>query len=85
MGPAMTTTTAGQADTTHDRSAQTARAETARRLYEAEWALHCAHQTGIDAWIAAASDHLHEAVRDYLLARGGNDSGGAGNVRIART
>ena len=72
MGPAMTTTTAGQADTTHDRSAQTARAETARRLYDAEWALHCAHQTGIDAWIAAASDHLHEAVRGYLLVRAGD-------------
>ena len=73
MGPAMTTATAGQADTTHDRTAQTAaRAETARRLYEAEWALHCAHQTGIDAWIAAASDHLHEAVREYLLARAGD-------------
>jgi hypothetical protein len=67
----MTTTTTGPADTTHNRSAQIIRAETARRLYEAEWALHCAHQTGIDAWIAAASDHLHEAVRDYLLARGG--------------
>lgn len=81
----MTTTTTGPADTTHNRSVQIIRAETARRLYEAEWALHCAHQTGIDAWIAAASDHLHEAVRDYLLARGGNDSGGTGNVRIART
>jgi hypothetical protein len=81
----MTTTTTGPADTTHNRSAQITRAETARRLYEAEWALHCAHQTGIDAWIAAASDHLHEAVRASRRARRGNDAGGAGNVRIART
>jgi hypothetical protein len=68
----MTTTTIGRADPSHNRSVQIARAETARRLYEAEWALHCAHQTGIDAWIAAASDHLHDAVREYLLARAGN-------------
>lgn len=74
----MTTTATGPAETAHNRSAEIIRAETARRLYEAEWALHCAHQTGIDAWIAAASDHLHEAVRDYLLARGGNDSGARG-------
>jgi hypothetical protein len=60
----MTTTTADQAGKT-----RTVPAETARRLYEAEWALHCAQQTGIDAWIAAASDHLHETVREYLLAR----------------
>ena len=74
----MTTTTTGPADTMHNRSAQIIRTETARRLYEAEWALHCAHQTGIDAWIAAASDHLHEAVRNYLLARPANESGRAG-------
>lgn len=73
----MTTSTTGPADTTHNRPAQIIRAETARRLYDAEWALHCAHQTGIDAWIAAASDHLHETVRDYLLAREANDSGTA--------
>jgi hypothetical protein len=42
--------------------------DTARRLYEAEWALHCAHQTGVDAWIAAASDRLHEAVCAHLPA-----------------
>ena len=74
----MTTTTTGPADTTDNRSARVMRAETARRLYEAEWALHCAHQTGIDAWIAAASDHLHEAVREYLLARATDNSGSAG-------
>jgi len=36
--------------------------EAARHLYEAECALHIAHQTGIDCWITAASDRLHDAV-----------------------
>ena len=35
-------------------------AEAARRLYEAEVALHAARRTAADAWIAA--DGLHEAV-----------------------
>jgi hypothetical protein len=68
----MTTTASDQTGTIRIGSSQITRAEMARRLYEAEWALHCAHQTGIDAWIAAASDHLHEAVREYLLARAGD-------------
>ncbi len=34
----------------------------ARRLYDAEIALHIAHQTRVDAWIAAASERLHDAV-----------------------
>jgi len=37
-------------------------AEAARRLYEAEVALHAARRTAVDAWIAAAADGLHEAV-----------------------
>jgi hypothetical protein len=32
----------------------------------AECALHAAHQTHDDAWIAAASERLHQAVTDYL-------------------
>jgi hypothetical protein len=43
-------------------------AAAARHLYEAECALHTAHQTHVDAWIAAASDHLHEAVVEHLAA-----------------
>ena len=35
-------------------------------LYDAECALHVAHQTHVDAWITAASDRLHEAVADHL-------------------
>ena len=36
--------------------------EAARRLYDAEIALHIARQTGVGAWISAAYDRLHEAV-----------------------
>jgi hypothetical protein len=34
----------------------------ARRMYDAEVALHIARQTGVDAWISAAYDRLHEAI-----------------------
>ena len=36
------------------------------RLYDAECALHSAHQAHDDHWIAAASDKLHEAIVAYL-------------------
>lgn len=39
-----------------------------RRLYDAEIALHVAHQTHVDAWIAAAAERLHEAVVEHLSA-----------------
>jgi hypothetical protein len=48
-------------------------AEAERRLYDAEVALHIAHQTQHDEWIAAAADSLHEAVvahRDALKSAG---------------
>ena len=41
---------------------QAAISEAARRLYDAEIALHIARQTGVGAWICAAYDRLHEAV-----------------------
>lgn len=41
----------------------------ARRLYCAELALHDAHSTHEDAWIAAAADRLHEAIEAYLAAK----------------
>jgi hypothetical protein len=31
-------------------------------VYDAEIALHIARQTGVDAWVAAAYDHLHAAL-----------------------
>ena len=42
----------------------------ARRLYDAEAALHIARQTGVYAWIGAAYDRLHEAVADHIAAVG---------------
>lgn len=46
--------------TIHTRETDVERA--ARRLYDAETALHAAHQTAVDKWIAAAANGLHEAV-----------------------
>jgi hypothetical protein len=43
-------------------------ARAAKGLYEAELALHDAHQSGTDRWIAAAGGHLHAAVERYLAA-----------------
>jgi hypothetical protein len=40
----------------------------ATRLYEAEVALHAAHQSRVDAWIKAAADRLHDAVVAHLAA-----------------
>lgn len=40
----------------------------ARRLYDAECALHVAHQTRVDRWIVAACQQLHEAVAEHLAA-----------------
>jgi hypothetical protein len=39
-----------------------------RRLYDAECALHVAHQTGVDQWVNAAADRLHEAIVAYRHA-----------------
>jgi hypothetical protein len=36
------------------------------RLYDAECAVHAARQTGVDAWVAAASDALHRALEQHL-------------------
>jgi hypothetical protein len=41
---------------------------TARQLFNAECALHAARQSGVDAWIAAASNKLSDAIRNYMLA-----------------
>jgi hypothetical protein len=42
---------------------------TAELLYLAELALEDARSSGVDSWIKAAADRLHEAVRQYLLQR----------------
>lgn len=43
-------------------------------LYAAENALHAARQSGIDSWIKAAGDRLHEAVVRYEAITGGTTS-----------
>jgi hypothetical protein len=40
----------------------------ARRMYDAEVALHIAHQTGVDEWVRAAGDRLHDAIVEHRLA-----------------
>jgi dTDP-D-glucose 4,6-dehydratase len=38
------------------------------RMYDAECALHFAHQSHVDAWITAAADRLHEAITAHSRA-----------------
>ena len=40
----------------------------ARRMYDAECALHIAHQSGVDQWVRAAGDRLHDAIVAYQCA-----------------
>jgi hypothetical protein len=40
----------------------------AQHLYDAECALHTAHQSHVAAWITAASDRLHDAIVEHLAA-----------------
>lgn len=44
--------------------------DAAKRLYDAEAALHIARQTGVGSWISAAYDRLHEAVVGHTAAVG---------------
>jgi hypothetical protein len=37
----------------------------ASRMYEAEFALHAARGSHVDAWIMAASDKLHVAILEH--------------------
>ena len=40
----------------------------ASHMYDAEFALHAAHGSHVDAWIMAASDRLHAAVLEHTAA-----------------
>ena len=40
----------------------------ASHMYDAEFALHAAHESHVDAWIMAASDRLHFAVLEHTAA-----------------
>ena len=61
-------TTTISADHEHHEQALAARARASHALFEAELALHDAHQTGVDEWVLAACNHLHAAVLDYTDA-----------------
>ena len=54
-------------DLTYEQ-AVAARKHAAGALYQAELALHDAHQTRVEEWIAAAHDRLHAAVGQYETA-----------------
>ncbi len=59
-------------DRTYEQ-AVAARDNAAHALYQAEVAVHDAHQTHVDQWIGAAHDRLHAAVAscaDTLAAAG---------------
>src|SRR5262249_21823264 len=47
---------------------QAAVSDAAKRLYDAEAALHLARQTGVGSWISAAYDRLHEAIAGHGAA-----------------
>jgi hypothetical protein len=40
----------------------------AQAMYNAEVALHIAHQAQVDTWITATSDRLHEAILEHTRA-----------------
>jgi hypothetical protein len=44
----------------------------ALRMYDAEFALHAARQTGVDSWIAAAYEKLHAAIAEHTAALHGS-------------
>ncbi|SOD72883.1 hypothetical protein SAMN05892883_2201 [Jatrophihabitans sp. GAS493] len=60
----MTTTPHADTQTSTDERV----AQAAHRLYEAELAVHTAHQTGNDDWITAANNRLHQAIVDHTVA-----------------
>ncbi len=54
---------------TTDRTKADARVRAAaEHVYDAECALHAARQAHVDAWIAAATDKLHDAIVAHLSA-----------------
>jgi hypothetical protein len=61
---AIVTTAATALDSTAENRVDIA----ARRMYDAEVALHIARQTHVDAWVSAACDRLHEAVLQHAAA-----------------
>jgi len=69
----MTTSHVAPTDSSPNATRESAMAEVAlasKAMYDAEIALHIARQTGVDTWIAAAYDHLHEAIAHHLALCG---------------
>jgi hypothetical protein len=64
----MTSITSGVAAALRARTAEDPCEVAARRLYDAEVALHTARQSRVDAWIAAAYDRLHAAIAEHRAA-----------------
>ena len=44
------------------------------RLYDAECVLHAARQSGIDSWLFAASDGLHDVLVELKFVTSGVDA-----------
>jgi len=64
----MTETALISAGSVHEWTPADRVAVAARRLYDAEIALHIARQTLVDAGVAAAYDRLHAAVCEHRAA-----------------
>jgi hypothetical protein len=64
----MTSITSGFAAALRARPAEDPCEVAARRMYDAEVALHIARQSRVDAWIAAAYDRLHAAIAEHSAA-----------------
>jgi len=74
-GGTMTTHTIDIAATTLDTTpAEDRISDAALHLYEADFALYIDRQSGLDAWVAAAYDRLHEAVLAYDAALAGQQA-----------
>ena len=66
------------ADTTTRRNREPAERErtraASRHVFDAECALHIAHQSHVESWVEAASQRLHEALAEYLTALGDGEN-----------
>jgi hypothetical protein len=65
-----------RATTVPDFAAETRVEVAARRMYDAEVALHVARQARVGAWIAAAYRRLHEAILEHTAALSAAPGGG---------
>lgn len=64
----LTRTSGSRPPRTRACSLRTSRDRAVDHVYAAELQLHCARQSGIDAWASAAADKLHHALVELELA-----------------